>query len=142
MLRSLIISLCAFFCLHTVAVAEITAADKKQIDQKVSTFFTHFNSGDLEVMYKDVFMPAIHDNPNLLKNLINQTKSIYEYYQSPIKWSLVEENTEGSVLVYRNYIMHNDRGASRIRFVYQKMSQGWYLHSLLFSDITVVDAED
>jgi|GEM_PF-6156220 len=142
MLRTFILSLFAFLCLHTAATAEITEADRKQIDQKVDTFFMHFNEGDMDATYKGIFIEGVYDNPNIIKNLINQTKTIYEYYSSPVKWVLSKENTEADILIYRTYIILNDKAASRLRIVYQKTSKGWYVNALLFSDITVLDAEE
>ncbi|ESQ81315.1 hypothetical protein [Asticcacaulis sp. YBE204] len=133
-LISLFISL--FLWLPLSASAEVSAADSKAIDQAFDGFMVKVNAKQYDEAYTTFMLPLISEQAQLQRNLVGLTKQVAEYFVEPIKYEKVEENALGSNLVYRKYILFNDRAPYVVAVVMFRTTQGWKGQHITLRDLT------
>lgn len=136
-LISLIISL--LFLMPVTAMADISESDSKQIDQAFAKFIQSVNAGKDEEAYSEFMLPSISDQGAALRNLVVLTKQVREYFAGPLKFETVAENQLGNQLIYRQYIVYNDKGPYVITTVMFKTSAGWKCQNIALRDVAPDD---
>ncbi|CAL4866187.1 hypothetical protein MMA231_00425 [Asticcacaulis sp. MM231] len=139
MLRAFILSLAMLFDMPVLAHAEISAADKKDIDAKVDAFMTGVSAGKTLEAANAIFLPRLTEKKVELQNLASQMSLAVSYAGGPLKWAVMQETQSADVLVFRQYVAYGTELPLKFNFVFFKTPKGWFAYNVFFSDIAASD---
>jgi hypothetical protein len=139
-MKNLIAVLFSLFLLAPLtAIAEVTPADSKQIDQLADGFFTKLNEHKTEEAYADLMLPLVNEQLAAMRNLYAVTNQVVTYLEKPFKYEKVEESSLGQMLVYRKYIIYNEKLPYVVTMVLFKTSAGWKCQRINLADLSYED---
>ena len=139
-LTAILLSLFLFAPL--MAAAEVAPEDSKQIDQVAGTFFDALNAHKTEEAYAGLMLPLISEQQAAMRNLYGITDQVVAYFDKPFKYEKVEERTLGSRLVYRKYVLYNDKLPYVVTTVFFKTTLGWKCQRIYLADLTDQDVSN
>lgn len=131
---------CLFLLMPVAAAAaDIASEDTKAIDKAFETFMADVNAHNYDRAYENFMLPLIADQPQLLRNLVGLTKQVAEFFVEPIKYEKVRESSLGSRLIYRQYVLYNERAPYLVTLVMMRTDAGWKAQHITLRDLSPDD---
>ncbi len=139
MLRAFLLSLAMLFVMPVLAHAAVSADDEKAIDVKIDSFFSTVQKGDTKGAYDAFMSPMMSEQPQTMRNFIAITDQVVSFFGGPFTYEKVQESELGSRLVYRKYLLLNDKAPYVATFTMYRTSKGWVCQGLYMRDLTQDD---
>lgn len=144
-MRNFVLAIMAFFLLPVMAQAQVksqvTAADHAQIDARVETFFASWQTNNIREGYEAFMVSMVNEKEDYLVKLTDTTAQVVEFFQGPFSYEKVEENVVGSNIVYRKYVLLNDRAPYVVTITMMRTSKGWLGQAVHLRDLTQEDVQ-
>ncbi len=122
------------------AAPTVSPADEKAIDARADTLFKEMNTGPVDTALAHGFLPRMStDNKSALQGLSTQIQAGVNFAGLPLKSEMISEDVLASVMVARTYIAYSKDVPVRVKLIFFKTPDGWYIQSLYFDSFQSQD---